>query len=54
MVEALVKIGYQRGLDIHGAPYDFRKAANEQGDYFANVLKLIETTYISNGNKSVM
>ena len=33
MVEALVKLGYQRGLDIHGAPYDFRKAAGMLRNY---------------------
>ncbi len=26
-----------RGSNIHGAPYDFRKAAHEQKDYFDKV-----------------
>ena len=26
---ALVAAGYTRGKDLHGAPYDFRKAASE-------------------------
>ena len=26
-----------RGANIHGAPYDFRKAANEHNDYFEKV-----------------
>jgi hypothetical protein len=26
-----------RGSNIHGAPYDFRKAANEHSDYFDKV-----------------
>ena len=34
-----------RGKNIHGAPYDFRKAANEHQDYFARLKSLIEKTY---------
>ena len=30
MAEALVlHLGYQRGINLHGAPYDFRKAASK-------------------------
>lgn len=29
VVNQLVKLGYKRGVDIHGAPYDFRKAPSE-------------------------
>ena len=30
LVESLVdQLGYQRGINIHGAPYDFRKAASK-------------------------
>ena len=29
IAEGLVKLGYERGLNIHGAPYDFRKAASK-------------------------
>ena len=31
LVSGLVGGGYTRGTSIRGAPYDFRKAANEQG-----------------------
>ena len=55
MAEALVlQLGYQRGINLHGALYDFRKAANEQQDYFDKVTKLIENTTESNGGKSVI
>jgi len=46
--------GYVRGVNLHGAPYDFRKAANELGDYFDNVKQLIESTYAANGNIQVI
>ena len=29
IVESLVSVGYQRGINLHGAPYDFRKAASK-------------------------
>ena len=54
IVEKLSLQGYERGVNIHGAPYDFRKAANEHGEYFDNVKELIETTYKDNGNNSVI
>ncbi len=30
IVNELVDIGYERGVNIHGAPYDFRKAASKK------------------------
>ena len=32
--QGLVKDGYVRGDTLLGAPYDFRRAANEQGKHF--------------------
>ena len=32
LLQGLVKAGYVRGSTLLGAPYDFRKAANEQGE----------------------
>ena len=32
ILEAVLPQGYMRGQNIHGAPYDFRKAANEHGE----------------------
>ena len=45
MVEKLTSIGYESGVNLHGAPYDFRRAANEQGQYFNELRNLIEDTY---------
>ena len=45
VVAKLVNQGYERGLNIHGAPYDFRRAANEHKEYFDNLKALIEDTY---------
>ena len=45
MVEKLTSIGYESGVNLHGAPYDFRRAANEQGQYFIELRNLIQDTY---------
>ena len=37
--------GYVRGKNLHGAPYDFRKAANEHGEYFDRLKNLVEDTF---------
>ncbi|XP_069697972.1 lysosomal phospholipase A and acyltransferase-like isoform X2 [Periplaneta americana] len=53
VVSHLVELGYERGVSLRGAPYDFRKAPNEQGGYFVQLKNLIEETYRINGNKPV-
>ena len=45
MVEKLTKIGYEKDVNLHGAPYDFRRAANEQEQYFIELRNLIQNTY---------
>ncbi|XP_076254816.1 lysosomal phospholipase A and acyltransferase-like isoform X1 [Rhynchophorus ferrugineus] len=47
-------LGYLRNISIRGAPYDFRKAPNENQDYFIALKNLIEDTYDKNNNTSVM
>ena len=37
--------GYVRGENLHGAPYDFRRAANEHGEYFERLKQLVEDSY---------
>ncbi|KAL1124391.1 hypothetical protein AAG570_001020, partial [Ranatra chinensis] len=54
IADALTTIGYERGVNIRGAPFDFRKAPNELSDYFKNLQLLIEETYVLNGNTSVI
>ncbi|XP_077505629.1 lysosomal phospholipase A and acyltransferase-like [Amblyomma americanum] len=54
IVEELLLLGYQRGVDVRGAPYDFRKAPNELGDYFERLHDLIEETFSTNGDQSVI
>lgn len=51
---ALVNLGYVRNLSIRGAPFDFRKAPNENQDYFVKLKGLIETTYSTNNNTPVV
>ncbi|XP_064478264.1 phospholipase A2 group XV-like [Ornithodoros turicata] len=48
IVEEFILQGYQRGVNIRGAPYDFRKAPNELSDYFARLKDLLEETYAIN------
>jgi len=54
IVEGLVKAGYVRGSTLLGAPYDFRKAANEQGEYFRKLKLLVEESYKKEGRKVVL
>uniref|UniRef100_A0A1I8AHJ8 Lecithin:cholesterol acyltransferase n=1 Tax=Steinernema glaseri TaxID=37863 RepID=A0A1I8AHJ8_9BILA len=56
IVDALVKWGYQRGKDIIGAPFDWRRAPHEleKMGYYAMLRSTIETTYFYNGNKKVV
>jgi len=48
IVAKLLPQGYERGVNIHGAPFDFRKAANEHQKYFEDLKALIEDTYEKN------
>lgn len=45
---------YKRGHNIRAAPYDFRKAPNEQSAWMEAVKELIENTYHLNGRSRVV
>ncbi|XP_053606433.1 phospholipase A2 group XV-like [Plodia interpunctella] len=53
IADALVKIGYVRNVSIRGAPYDFRKAPNENGEFFIKLKTLVEEAYTTNNKTAV-
>lgn len=54
IVNALVPLGYERGVSVRGAPFDFRRAPNEHDEYFRDLRRLIEETYQSLGRKVIL
>ncbi|XP_055848995.1 phospholipase A2 group XV-like [Episyrphus balteatus] len=46
--DQLVRLGYERKKSIFGAPYDFRKAPNENAAWFVNLKQLVEDAYDMN------
>ncbi|XP_050362070.1 phospholipase A2 group XV-like [Nymphalis io] len=53
IADSLVKIGYVRNVSLRGAPYDFRKAPNENGEFFIKLKSLVEETYAMNNKSAV-
>jgi len=54
LADFLETLGYKRGKNIRGAPYDFRYSPDRQPDHYHLKLRdLIEETYVSNGNTPV-
>uniref|UniRef100_A0A1A9WZY4 Group XV phospholipase A2 n=1 Tax=Glossina brevipalpis TaxID=37001 RepID=A0A1A9WZY4_9MUSC len=49
----LISRGYVNKKNLHGAPYDFRKGPTEQRQFFADLKKLVESTYETNGQMPV-
>ncbi|XP_021917685.1 group XV phospholipase A2-like isoform X3 [Zootermopsis nevadensis] len=54
IANALVALGYERNVSLRGAPYDFRKAPNGNGEYFVRLKALVEETYGINDNQRVI
>ncbi|XP_053213978.1 phospholipase A2 group XV-like [Panonychus citri] len=54
LVAEMVKNGYKRGVNIRGAPYDFRKSPLELDSFYVNFKSLIEETYEINGQRKVI
>ncbi|KAL3282550.1 hypothetical protein HHI36_005730 [Cryptolaemus montrouzieri] len=50
----LVSLGHERNITLRGAPYDFRKAPNENEEYFNDLKILIEDTYQNNLQQPVI
>ncbi|XP_055600411.1 phospholipase A2 group XV-like [Uranotaenia lowii] len=53
VANALSLNGYHRGISIRGAPYDFRKAPNENEMFPVKMKKLVEEAYEINGKTPV-
>jgi len=53
LVNYFVERGYTRGVNLRGAPYDFRKAPNELEDFYKKIKTLVEETYNLNNQSQV-
>ncbi|XP_049868362.1 phospholipase A2 group XV-like [Pectinophora gossypiella] len=53
ITDALVQMGYVRNHSIRGAPYDFRRAPNENGEFFVKLKSLVEEAYTQNNQSAV-
>ncbi|XP_067905709.1 group XV phospholipase A2 [Heterodontus francisci] len=54
LVKYLVEWGYLRDEDLRGAPYDWRRAPNENGQFFKDLQKMIESMYEQYGSPVVL
>ncbi|XP_017329679.1 group XV phospholipase A2 [Ictalurus punctatus] len=54
IVQAMVDWGYTRDGDVRGAPYDWRKAPNENKEYFLNLQGMIENMTHTYGGPVVL
>lgn len=54
IVQQLVELGYTRDEDIRGAPYDWRRAPNENKEYFLKLQNMIEKMTEKAGERVVL
>lgn len=54
LVEHILPIGYSRGLNVKGAPYDFRRAPNEHEAFLIQLQQMIEETATELGKPTVL
>lgn len=54
IVRQLVSYGYERNKNIFGAPYDFRRAPSDLGDYFVDLERLVMSAYHHNDKEPVV
>eukprot|EP01113_Clastostelium_recurvatum_P036181 TRINITY_DN5126_c0_g1_i3.p1 TRINITY_DN5126_c0_g1~~TRINITY_DN5126_c0_g1_i3.p1 ORF type:complete len:438 (+),score=107.58 TRINITY_DN5126_c0_g1_i3:90-1403(+) len=53
LVASLLAMGYKRGVNLAGAPYDWRLGPRSSPQTFANMKAQVEDLYASNGNQKV-
>ncbi|XP_030240485.1 group XV phospholipase A2 [Drosophila navojoa] len=53
IANVLADLGYVRRISIRGAPYDFRRAPNENTQFFIDLKQLVEDTYEANNQTAV-
>ncbi|KAM8717314.1 hypothetical protein ACLKA7_004076 [Drosophila subpalustris] len=53
IANVLVELGYERRHNILGAPYDFRRAPNENKQFFIDLKQLVEDAYEANNRTAV-
>lgn len=54
LVDAMLKLGYERGKDLKGAPYDWRLTPTLSDEFLGNLSKLIESNYYEHFNQRVV
>ncbi|CAF3711314.1 unnamed protein product [Rotaria sp. Silwood1] len=54
IIRSLVTLGYTRGINLRGAPYDFRRGLDEQDDYLNNLTQLVIDTYEKNNQTKII
>ncbi|CAF1643615.1 unnamed protein product, partial [Adineta ricciae] len=54
IIQNLVKLNFTRGVNLRGAPYDFRRGLDEQDEWFKNFTQLVIETYELNNQTPVV